>query len=109
MSTVPSPVPPAEHSAGVTNFEVRDGIRRIRCNISEEALEAVSGLSAPSTNALRRKSFDRFRTLIDAAAKLKLKTLPPGFSGMVAISSTDLRSVPHEAGVPSYGSAPRGT
>ena len=94
---------------GLTQFEVRDGIRRVRCNVSQEALEAVSGLAIPSTMALRRKSFDRFRTLIDAAAKLKLKTLPPGFSGTIAISSNDLRSVPHEAGVPAYGSAPRGT
>lgn len=99
----------ADPESGLTQFEVRDGIRRIKCNVSEEALEAVSGLALPSTNALRRRSFDRFRTLIDAAAKLKIKTLPADFSGPLALSSGDLRSVPHEAGVPSYGSSPRGT
>ncbi len=93
---------------GFTQFEVRDGIRRIRCSVSEEALEAVSGLAVPSTTALRRRSFDRFRTLIDAAAKLKLKTLPPGSTGPVALSSRDLRCVPPAAGVPLYGSSQRG-
>jgi Protein of unknown function (DUF1488) len=96
-------------AAGYMQFEVRDGIRRITCSISEEALEAASGLAVPSTIALRRRSFDRFRTLIDAAAKLKLKTLPPGFSGAVTLTSRDLRSVPPELGVPSYGTSPRGS
>ena len=90
-----------------SRFEVRDGIRRVICSVAEEALEAASGLTAPSTNASRRKSFDRYRALIDAAAKLKLKTLPPGFAGPLVLSSADLRCVPPEVGVPSFGSAPR--
>lgn len=89
-------------------FEVRDGIHRVICNVSEEALEAVSGLSAPSTTALRQRSFDRFRGLIDAAAKLKLKTLSPGWVGPLMLSSGDLRSVPPVNGVPAFGSSPRG-
>lgn len=90
------------------HFEVRDGIRRVGCDVSDEALEAVSGLAVPSTAASRRKSFDRFRTLIHAAAKLKLQTLPPGFAGPVVLSSGDLRRVPPEAGTPAFGAAARG-
>ena len=94
---------------GLTRFQVRAGIRLISCDVTDEALEAVSNLAMPSTTASRRKSFDRFRTLIDAAAKLKLKELPPGFGGPLLLSSGDLRRVPPSTGVPSYGSAPRGT
>ena len=94
--------------SGFIQFEVRDDIRRITCKVSDEALEAVSGLQAPSTPVSRRKSFDRFRTLIDAAAKLKLKTLPPDFAGPVALTSGDLRSVPPSPGAPPFGSVPRG-
>jgi hypothetical protein len=90
-------------------FEVRDGIRRIACNVSQEALEAVSGLRVPSTTALRRRSFDRGRTLIDAAARQKLRTLPPEFIGPVTLSSRDLQCVPPEAGVPPFGSLLRGS
>ncbi len=101
ISTSATAAPP---DAGLVHFEVRDGIRRVRFNVSDEALEAVSGLAAPSTATLRRRSFDRFRTLIETAAKLKLKTLPPGFVGPVALSSGDLRCVPPEVGVPAFGS-----
>ncbi len=92
---------------GGTRFEVRDGMRRISCTVSDEALEAVSGLPTPSSAALRRKSFDRFRTLINAAATLKLVTLPPGFAGPLALDDADLRRVPAEKGVPVYGSSAR--
>ncbi len=88
-------------------FEVRDGMRRVSCLVSEEALEAVADLRLPSTSVLRRKSFDRFRTLIDAAAKLKLKGLPGGFAGPLVVSSDDLRLVPPEAGTPKFGSGTR--
>ena len=94
---------------GFTRFQVRAGIRLISCDVADEALEAVSSLALPSTSCARRKSFDRFRTLIDAAAKLKLKDLPPSFGGPLLLSSRDLRRVPPETGVPSYGTAPRGT
>ena len=92
---------------GLIRFEVRDGIRRISCSVSDEALEAASGLTIPSTTGLRRKSFDRFRTLIEAAARLKLTTLPPGFAGPVALSSKDLRCVPPVVGVPPFGGTGR--
>ena len=90
------------------SFEVRDGIRRISCAVSNDALEAVSGLTAPSTVSLRRRSFDRFRTLINKAATLKLSSLPSGFTGAVVLTSRDLRCVPPEAGAPSFGSSARG-
>ena len=77
---------------GDIQFEVRDGMRRVMCHVSEEALEAASGLSAPSTTALRRRSFDRFRGLIDAAAKLKLKTLTPGWVGQKTHTRTRKRA-----------------
>ena len=90
--------------AGLLQFEVRCGMRRVGCHISDEALDAVSGLAFPSTIALRRRSFDRYRTLIDAAAKLKLQKLPPGFAGPVALSGGDLRAVPPTFGSPPFGS-----
>ena len=90
------------------HFEIRDGIRRISCAISDEALEAASSLTMPSTVTLRRRSFDRFRTLINAAAKLKLRTLPSGTIGPIFLTSEDLRCVPPEAGVPSFGRSARG-
>ncbi len=107
MSEAPSTAP--FRDPGTVRFEVRVGIRRVSCDVLDEALEAASGLAAPSTVVLRRKSFDRFRTLIDAAARLKLGTLPPGFSGPVVLSSGDLRRVPPQAGVPVFGHAGRGT
>ena len=91
----------------LTRFEVRDGIRRIGCTVSDEALEAVSGLVIPSTTGSRRKSFDRFRMLINAAATLKLARLPPGFVGLLALSGEDLRRVPHQVDLPVFGSAGR--
>lgn len=92
----------------VIRFEVRDGIRRISCTVLDDALEVVSGLTAPSTAMLRRRSFDRFRTLINAAAKLKLGTLPAGSIGPLILSREDLRHVPPETGMPSFGSSARG-
>ncbi len=92
----------------VVRFEVREGIRRISCAVLGEALEAASGLTAPSTVALRRGSFDRFRTLIDAAAKLKSRTLPSEFIGPIVLTGDDLRSMPPQTGVPPFGSSARG-
>jgi hypothetical protein len=106
MAEAPNTVPAL--ATNLVHFEVRVGIRRISCNVSDEALEAVSGLAAPSTVTLRRKSFDQFRTLIDAAARLKLGTLPPGFVGPIVLSSGDLRRVPPEVGVPAFGRTGRG-
>jgi hypothetical protein len=90
-------------------FEVRVGMRRIDCAVLDEALEAVSGLAAPSTPVLRRKSFDRFRTLINSAAKLKSDRLPAGFSGRIVLTTEDLRCVPPEPGALLFGSSPRGS
>ena len=90
-------------------FEIRDGIRRIGCAVSDEALDAVSGLTELSTPVLRRRSFDRFRTLIHAAAMLRLRALPPGSVGPIILTRQDLRRVPPETGTPAFGSAARGT
>jgi hypothetical protein len=57
---------------------------------------------------LRRRSFDRFRTLINVAANLKLRTLPSGSIGLIVLTREDLRRVPPETGVPSFGSTARG-
>jgi hypothetical protein len=99
----PTPAPLAHH----VQFEVRDGIRRVMCNVADEALEAVSGLAGPSNSVSRRRSFDRFRTLLDAAAKLKLRTMSADFTGPLLLTSGDLRRVPPEFGVPAYGTAAR--
>lgn len=93
----------AAPSGGTTRFEVRDGTRRVPCTVSDEALATVAGLTAPVPAALRNRSFDRFRSQIDAAAKLKLEGCPPGFAGPLVVSSDDLRRVPREAGVPWFG------
>ncbi len=89
----------------VVRFEVREGIRRISCAVLREALEAASGLTAPSTVALRRGSFDRFRTLIDAVPKLKSRTVPSEFIGPIVLTGDDLRSMPPQTGVPPFGSS----
>ena len=90
-------------------FEVRDGIRRISCAVSVEALDAVSGLIAPSTPMERRKSFDRFRTLIHAAAMLRLRALSPGSAGPLVLTHRDLRCVLPESGTPLFGSSAKGS
>jgi hypothetical protein len=60
-------------------------------------------LSAPM---LRRRSFDRFRTLIHAAASARLAALP-GFVGPIVLTSGDLRSVSSERGAPVFGNSGR--
>ena len=87
-------------------FEIRDGTRRISCVVSNEALEAAAGLPAMSTPMLRRQSFDRFRTLIHAAAGARLAALP-GLVGPIVLTSRDLRSVPSVRGTPVFGSSGR--
>ena len=99
-------VSPADSSH--IRFEIRDGIRRISCTVSNEALEAAAGLTVPSTEMLRRRSFDRFRTLINMAAEMKLRTLPLGSIGPLDLSSDDLRRVPTETEAPRFGRAARG-
>ncbi len=93
-----------EQELPLVRFDVRDRTRRIVCAVSDEALEAVSDLPAPCTDLMRRRSFDRFRSLIDTAAKLKLSAMPSDFPGPMLLSSDDLRRVPAEQGVPAFGS-----
>ncbi len=87
-------------------FEIRDGVRRIKCSVSNEALEAAAGLG-PSAPGLRRRSFDRFRTLINTAAAMRITSLPPGFAGPIVLTTHDLRSVPPIRGTPVFGVAAR--
>jgi Protein of unknown function (DUF1488) len=88
-------------------FEIRSGMRKVSCSVSDDALEAASGLAAPSTSTLRRRSFDRFRTLINQAATLKLATLPDGCNDLMLLTRDDLRRVPTMTGEPEYGMAVR--
>jgi hypothetical protein len=87
-------------------FEIRDGMRRVSCVVLNEALEAAAGLPQLSAPMLRRRSFDRFRTLIHAAAGARLAAVP-GFVGPIVLTSGDLRSVPPERGAPVFGSSGR--
>jgi hypothetical protein len=91
------PAPGAD--ANGINFEIRDGIRRIRCSVPNEVMDAVSGLPAPLTDGLRRRSFDRFRTVIHGAAMLKLKDLPAGSTGPIVLLRRDLNALAAEGGV----------
>src|SRR3954447_22892128 len=87
-------------------FEIRDGMRRVSCMVLNEALEAAAGLPQFSAPMLRRRSFDRFRTLIHAAASARVAALP-AFAGPIILTSGDLRSVPSERGAPVFGSSGR--
>jgi hypothetical protein len=102
MSSTSNTAPPLD--GNLIRFEIRDGSRRINCTISNEALETVAGLSVPSTEMLRRRSFDRFRTLINLAAEMTLRTLPLGSAGPINLTSEDLRRVPKETDAPPFGS-----
>jgi hypothetical protein len=93
--------------AGGIQFEIRNGVHKVNCSISDDALEAVSGLTAPSTLSSRRRSFDRFRTLINKAATMKLAGLPEGAGDPMMLTRDDLRRVPAVTGEPEYGSAVR--
>jgi hypothetical protein len=84
-------------------FEIRDGMRRIGCTVMDDALEGVSGLDSPSTAILRRRAFDRFRTLINIAATDKIASLPAGSLGPICLTREDLMRVPAQTGMPVYG------
>jgi len=88
-------------------FEIRDGTRRVSCVVANEALEAAAGLPELSAPMLRRRSFDRFRTLIHAAASARLAALPPGFVGPIVLTTRDLRSMPPDRHAPAFGSSGR--
>jgi Protein of unknown function (DUF1488) len=86
-------------------FEIRDGMRRISCAVSNDALDAASGLTGACTPAARRRSFERFRTLIHAAALLRLEAQPLGSIDPIILTDGDLRSVPPQVGTPRFGSS----
>lgn len=88
-------------------FEIQAGQGRVNCDVADEALEGVSRLTTPSTPTARRQAFQRFRTLIHAAAEMKLATMPPGFTGPLLLSSGDLRRVTTDRGAPAYGTPVR--
>jgi Protein of unknown function (DUF1488) len=97
----------ARPEAEFIRFEIRSGTRKVSCSISDDALEAASGLTPPSTVTLRRRSFDRFRTLINQAATLKLADRPAGCDDPMMLTRDDLRRVPAMNGEPVYGSIVR--
>jgi len=86
------------------HFEIMDGIRRITCSVPNDVMDAVSGLPGPLTPSLRRRSFDRFRTLIHGAAVQRLKDMPAGSAGPIVLARRDLRSVSLETASSCSGS-----
>jgi hypothetical protein len=78
------------------NFEIMDGIRRITCSVPNDVMDAVSGIAGPLTPGLRRRSFDRYRTLIHGAAMQRLKEMPAGSHGPIVLARRDLRCVAQE-------------
>ena len=98
---------PTDCAAAPIKFQVRHFTQKIVCTVSAEALEEASGLPPQSSEQLHRRSFDRFRTLIEAAAQQKLAGLPPEFCGPITLASKDLRRVPHVVGMPPYAQTPR--
>ncbi|GBQ21422.1 DUF1488 family protein [Tanticharoenia sakaeratensis] len=92
-----------ECNEGSIGFEVQDGIRRVRCFVSREALEGAAGLALPSTPSSRQLSFNRFRMLINSAAKAKLARNPLKTGDHLTLECEDLRVMPAEAGVPLFG------
>ncbi|WP_199707773.1 hypothetical protein [Teichococcus wenyumeiae] len=103
LTDVGSPAAAETAALGSTRFEIRDHTRRISCVVADEALEAASNLPLPSTTMSRQRSFNRFRTLIDVAARLKLSRMPGGFTGPLTILPDDLRHVPDLEGAPQFG------
>ena len=93
--------------AGYTPFEVRSGNRRVRCLVADTTLDAASGLSELPTLTLRRRSFEKFRTLIQATAQRMLGELPVGFIGSLVISGEDMRQTTPEQGMAVFGDAGR--
>jgi len=99
-----SPAPAGD----MIQFQLQHGMRRITCTVSDDALEAASGLVPPSTLMLRRRSFDRFRTLINVAAQMKLARAPLGTDTALLLTREDLSRVPQETGAPPFGTPARG-
>ncbi len=70
-----------------------DGIRRVTCSVPNDVMDAVCGVTGPLSPGLRRRSFDRFRTLINGAAMRRLKDMPAGSAGPIVLVQRDLRLV----------------
>ncbi|WP_173576031.1 DUF1488 family protein [Acetobacter fallax] len=96
-----------QSDTGYIPFEILVGTRRVSCGVSNEALEAAAGLGALSGSVARHQSFHRFRTLIHAAAVLKLTRSGKKAEGLLLLGSDDLRLVPLEKGIPVFGRVPR--
>jgi hypothetical protein len=75
------------------HFEIMDGMHRIRCSVPNELIDAVSGLPAPLTDGLRRRSFDRFRTVMHGAAMQRLKAQPAGSLEPIVLMRRDLNGL----------------
>ncbi len=88
----------------LVHFEVRDGMRRISCAISNDTLDAAVGLKDVGTPADRRRSFERFRSMIHVAALLRWKAQPLGSVAPVILTDRDLCDVPPKIGNPRFGS-----
>jgi len=85
--------PRGSSDSSFISFEIMDGIRRIACSVPNDVMDAVSGQGTPLTPGLRRRSFDRYRTLIHGAAMQRLKELPAGSLGPIVLARRDLRLV----------------
>jgi hypothetical protein len=83
----------APPDSGCIHFEIMDGMRRIRCSVPNELIDAVSGLPVPLTDGLRRRSFDRFRTVMHGAAMQRLKDQPPGSAEPIVLVRRDLNGL----------------
>jgi hypothetical protein len=83
----------AAPDTGCIHFEIMDGMRRIRCSVPNELIDAVSGLPAPLTDGLRRRSFDRFRTVMHGAAMQRLKAQPAGSLEPIVLVRRDLNGL----------------
>ena len=106
-SEVQPPAAAAPPSGAPIRFQVRHHTHKIACTVSAAALEDASGLPPDSSEQMHRRSFDRFRTLIEAAAQYRLADMPPTFSEPITLTADDLRRVPHVVGMPSYAQLPR--
>ncbi|CAM3190234.1 hypothetical protein CFR75_16390 [Komagataeibacter xylinus] len=105
---MPTPLPVgAQAKTEAASFQIASGTGRVEFIVSDEALEAAACLARPSTAAARQHAFQRFRVLIDAAAKLKLARSGKTAGATLFLSSEDLRHVPHEKGMPVFGHVPR--
>ncbi len=102
MIGIPELVDSAPLRASI-EFLIQHGSHRIRCAVTADALDSVCGHAEPTTDSARRRAFERFRTLINVAAQRKLDGLGPSPGDTLLLTGEDLRSVPHVAGTPVFG------